>query len=364
MALATAIYLIATTKRDFWDFEVFRTAGVRVLGAEPLYRAEDDHYVFKYWPAFAFAVTPFALISAEAGKVLWFGGSIACLVGLIAISVHALPDRRRSAQALRWLTALFVGKFIVVEVVNGQTNSMLGLLAVLSVWLTQRESPKTAGALVGLAVFVKPYALLLLPWIAWASGARALAAAACVLIAGLLLPVSVYGWSGNLELLKAWYGIVTASTPENLLLAENISFASLWAKWVGPFAPAAWLALLTTVACLVAVGFVWWRRATVARPSYLEAGLLLLLMPLISPQGWDYVLLIAAPVYACLLDRFSLLPPPWRVVAALGMALTSFTIYDLVGRSAYQALTNAGAPAVGGILLFASAVHLRSRGLA
>jgi hypothetical protein len=87
-------------------------------------------------------------------------------------------------------------------------------------------------------------------------------------------------------------------------------------------------------------------------------------MPLISPQGWDYVLLIAAPVYACLLDRFSLLPPPWRVVAALGMALTSFTIYDLVGRSAYQALTNAGAPAVGGILLFASAVHLRSRGLA
>ena len=56
-----------------------------------------------------------------------------------------------------------------------------------------------------------------------------------------------------------------------------------------------------------------WRRARVSSPSYLEFGLLMLLVPLISPQGWDYVLLLATPAVVCLVDRFDEVTMPWRI---------------------------------------------------
>src|SRR5581483_12125139 len=77
VVVATAGYVYARHRRDFWDFEVYRTAGARVLAAQPLYQAEDLHYQFKYWPAFAFAMVPFARLSPEAGKVIWYALSVA-----------------------------------------------------------------------------------------------------------------------------------------------------------------------------------------------------------------------------------------------------------------------------------------------
>jgi hypothetical protein len=46
------------------------------------------------------------------------------------------------------------------------------------------------------------------------------------------------------------------------------------------------------------------RRRTVREPAYLEFGLLMLLIPLLSPQGWDYVLLVATPAVMILVDRW------------------------------------------------------------
>ena len=83
-------------------------------------------------------------------------------------------------------------------------------------------------------MFVKPYALVLLPWLAWTAGWRALVVFGLVLAAGLLLPAATYGWNGNLTLLHEWYRTVTDTTGPNLLGAETISFASMWAKWLGP----------------------------------------------------------------------------------------------------------------------------------
>ena len=43
----------------------------------------------------------------------------------------------------------------------------------------------------------------------------------------------VYGWTGNLDLLAAWFRTVTETTAPNLLVADNISLAAMWAKWIG-----------------------------------------------------------------------------------------------------------------------------------
>jgi hypothetical protein len=106
------------------------------------------------------------------------------------------------------------------------------------------------------------------------------------------------------------------------------------------------------------------RRSRVPAPAYLEFGLLMLLVPLISPQGWDYVLLVATPAVVCLMDRFSEMTPPWRAATAVAAGLMSFTIFDLLGRALYARLMAVSIVSVAALALFVSLAHLRARALA
>ena len=113
------------------------------------------------------------------------------------------------------------------------------------------------------------------------------------MLIGLALPATVYGWQGNLALLGDWYRTVTDTTPENLMYGQNISVTAMWTKWLGLGPPAVALGAATGLALVAVVVWVWAMRKRVAAPDYLEFALLLLLIPLLSPQGWDYMLLLA-----------------------------------------------------------------------
>ena len=106
------------------------------------------------------------------------------------------------------------------------------------------------------------------------------------------------------------------------------------------------------------------RRTAVAEPNYLEGAYFFVLVPLLSPQGWDYVLLVALPAYMCLVDRWRDTSHVWRAVAMIGFILTSFAFYDAMRRTLYFYLMERGCVSVGAVLIAASLVRLRWRGLA
>ena len=106
------------------------------------------------------------------------------------------------------------------------------------------------------------------------------------------------------------------------------------------------------------------RRRHVAEPNYLEGAYFFVLVPLLSPQGWDYVLLIALPAYMCLVDRWHELSPNWRAAALTGFFLTSFTIFDLLRRPLYTHLMQLAAVSVGAMLIAACLIRLRWRAVA
>ncbi len=363
MLVAAALY--RTKIRDeMVDFEVYRTAARRVLSAEPLYQPADEHYQFKYLPAFAVAMTPFALVDDQAARTIWFALSAGLLTAFLRWSVRGLPERRRSEPALLWLTALFMAKFYAHELTLGQTNILLGTLIVGALLASQVDAPRVAGVLIGLAAFVKPYALILLPWVIFSAGAAAATATLAVVAGGLVLPALIYGWTGNVQLLVNWFQTVTSTTTESLLLgADNVSLAAMWAKWLGMGAPAAALATLTTGAVLGLVATVWVRRQTVMNPDYLECALLMLLIPLLSPQGWDYVLLLGTPAVVFLIDRWSEVTQRWRIVTGVCLCLMGLTIFDIMGRTLYShfmALSGVSIAAVGTAVAL---THLRWRAL-
>jgi hypothetical protein len=359
-----AVLFLTKIRTEMVDFGVYRTAAARAVAAEPLYRADDGHYQFKYLPAFALAMAPFAAIEREAAQAIWFALSAGLLTAFVRWSVRGLPERRRSEPVLAGLAVLFMAKFYAHELTLGQTNILLGCLLAAALLAVQIDQPVVAGALIGVAAFVKPYALILLPWLAFTYGLSAALSCATVVLLGLVLPIVRYGWSGNLQLLAEWYRTVSASTVPNLTSADNVSLAAMWAKWLGPGGVAAGMTALSSLGAIALVATVWLRRLRVSSPDYLEFALLMMLIPLLSPQGWDYVLLLATPAVVCLMDRWPETGIGWRAACGLALVLMSFTLFDLMGRSLYADFMAHSIVTVAAVGVAVAAAQLRWKQLA
>jgi len=131
------------------------------------------------------------------------------------------------------------------------------------------------------------------------------------------LPMPLYGWSGTIDLHEIWWKTVTETTVPNLLNPDNVSLASMYAKWLGIGALSATLATVSALVLMIGAAIVFVRRRLVSAPEGLEGSLLLLLIPLLSPQGWDYVLLIATPAIIYLANYHDLLPARWRALTVV-----------------------------------------------
>jgi hypothetical protein len=343
------------------DFEVYWRAGARALAAEPLYRDADGHYQLKYLPAFAILAIPAGLLPLAPAKVLWFVASSGLIAVLLTFSLRLLPERRKPAWVLIVVTFVAMAKFYGHELILGQVNLLFAAIIVSAVLLLERRRSTLAGALVGFAVIVKPYAVLFLPWLAALRAGGALAAAAGGVVLALVGPAAIYGVQGTIDLHREWGRTVTGSTAPNLLNPDNVSLAAMFAKWIGPGAPAAWLSAALSLALLASAALVFLRRRAVSSPTGLEAALLLTLIPLLSPQGWDYVFLIATPAVMWIVNYDRDLPRPLRLLTWTALAVAGLTLYDVMGRRAYSAFMQSSAISVCFIVLIASLVVLRLR---
>ena len=100
-AAAVAAFGLGRLPGEMRDFEVYWTAAARALDAQPLYRAADGHFQFKYLPAFAVMAAPVALLPLPAARAAWFVASVVLLVALVWLSLRALPERRLRAGRAR-----------------------------------------------------------------------------------------------------------------------------------------------------------------------------------------------------------------------------------------------------------------------
>jgi glycosyl transferase family 87 len=346
------------------DFEVYWRAGGRAAAAEPLYREEDEHFRLKYLPAFAVLAIPAAMLPLPGAKAIWFGISVALIPVLLALSIGLLPTRHRPAWTLALITFVLMAKFYGHELVLGQVNVLFAVIVIAGVQLVASGRPVAAGLLFALAMIIKPYAVLFLPWLAAGRAMRALAVAAAGLLTALVLPMPLYGWQGTVALHRDWWRTVTESTAPNLLNADNVSLAAMYAKWMGSAGVATALAAGTSAALLAIAAATLFRRRGLARPEGLEAALLLTLIPLLSPQGWDYVFLIATPAIVFFVNYNRDLPAGLRVGAWFALVLVAFTLYDVVGKRAYSYFMAWSVVSVCYLVLFATVVVLRWRKIA
>src|SRR5260370_24372376 len=72
----------------------------------------------------------------------------------------------------------------------------------------------------------------------------------------LLLPVTRYGWDGNLRLLGDWWRTVTFTTAPNLTNPDNVSLGAMFTRWLGAGSAAPLLAAATGAILLVVTAIV------------------------------------------------------------------------------------------------------------
>jgi hypothetical protein len=303
-------------------------------------------------------------VSLESAKAFWFVASVVLLTTLIVASLRFLPDQRKHTWLLAGVTLAVMLKFYGHELVLGQMNALFAVIVAAAVLAARNGNEWAVGVLIALAIVVKPYAVIFLPWLLIRGRRVSIGAATAGTMLALALPAVIYGFKGDIELHRQWWNTVSASTAPNLTNADNVSIAAMWAKWIGPGTPATTLTAATSAVILALTAFVCLRRASLTFPDGLEAALLLTVIPLLSPQGWDYVFLVSTPAVMLLVNYGELMPSASRLVVRLALATIALSVYDVMGRAAYGRFMSLSVITVCYFVVIGGLWTLRRRGIA
>jgi alpha-1,2-mannosyltransferase len=337
LAAALALY-VGKLARKMPDFSVYHTAGRRFLAAEPLYRESDGHFQHKYPPFSALVFAPLGLMPRATARAVWFAVVLAALAASVLLS-RRLIDGSRPATTIVLLTVLVEAKFFGHELILGQVNAVLLCLMLAALHRLRARDDLSAGLLLAVASSVKPYALLFLPYLALRRRPKAMLWSGLGLAACSAAPILRYGLSGTRELYCRWRETLALSTPVLFTSQDNVSLFGFYAKWLGPEHPALQVAVMVSaLALLAAVAVAALSPTRDERGALaLDASMLLILMPLLSPLGWDYVFLWSTPGVLLLLASWSTFGRPARGLLDATLIVIGASAYDLLGREPYAA---------------------------
>jgi len=365
-----ALIFIFKIQEHMRDFEVNHTAGKRLRTGETLYQKEDGHYMFKYLPSSALFYLPLSFLPLSVAKAFWYSLVVFSIFALVYISYRILPTKNEKPKYLLVFTPLILAKFFLREIQLGQVNAVVGMVLLFMVWFLVSEKDKKrplndvyAGVLWGLALSLKPHSLIFLPYFILKKKWKSLLSGLGVLFFAFLITSFFYGFPGFITVLKEWAATLSRSTPGLFTSQDNMSLAALFMKWTGHrelsvvLAGAAVVLLAFLVLSLVLKG------RGVERAPVLECSVLLILIPLISPLGWDYTLLVSALGVMILIQSFFEYSKAWRVVLIVNFFIIAFSLFDILGRELYAKFMSSSVITINFLILIGYLSFLRFRKL-
>jgi hypothetical protein len=189
-----------------------------------------------------------------------------------------------------------------------------------------------------------------------------LALGLAVLSLAIFAPALSYGWKGNLIVLGEWRSSLAASTPSLLSSQDNVSLIGFLMKRTHDQS----VSLVVYGIILAALGglvlFLLHRGSRLSQSTVLDGFLLLALIPLISPLGWDYTFLCAAPAVMLICRHYDKYRPFWRGFLILNFLVISLSLYDLVGRGLYAAFMSSSIITLDFLALVGYLAYLRIKG--
>jgi hypothetical protein len=353
-------------KNDMIDFQVNYEAGKRLRMAETPYRFEDGHYMFKYLPSSAFLYLPLSYLSLDLAKGIWFFFTIFCSLTLFRLSFLLVPSTTEKSKWLMVIPPLILIKYFFREIDLGQINTLVTLILLIMIWHLEHQTEERrhkediyTGLLWGLAVALKPYALIFLPYFLLKSKWRTLLSGMCILSIAILIPSLYYGLSGNFIVLEEWISTLSQSTPTLLTTWDNISVIAFFSKWTGNPQLSFVLAVIFLFVLALLVLFLIIMGKRVEKAAVLECSVLLFLIPLASPLGWDYNLLMSILGLMIIVHNFPYYTKIWRVILFGNFLIIFFSVYDIIGKDLYSTFMSLSITTLNFLLLIGYLSFLR-----
>jgi Glycosyltransferase family 87 len=361
VALAILVGYRLRVRDAMVDFGVNYRAGQRLAAGEPLYPTTDGHYMFKYLPASALLYVPLSRLPLEAAKAAWFSISLLALAGSFLLVRRLVPLPHQPYVFI--ISGLVLAKYFLRELRLGQINILVTLVMLLTTRALAKDEIRqraAAGLLAGLATAMKPYSAVFFPYFLVTGNWTALASGMAALALAIVAPAMFYGWRQNVEVHQAWFTTLSQSTPR-LLGGDNVSVIAFFSKWLGN---STWALVASTI---VIAGLALLMLAVIRRGGHrrdravLECAMLLTLIPLISPLGWDYTFLMSLLAVALLINSFPLLGRSARVLFAVNFAVIALTLFDLMGRGPYAVYMQWSVTTVNFVMIVIALAYLRFR---
>lgn len=366
------IELFANKRFSVVDFEVYHRAAGRLWQSEDLYRpgelseGGDGHFRYKYAPTAALYFLPLAALPLKAAGILYWLLLSGVLVALLhALVRHAFP-RQYAIPAYRLpliplLAAGAVGVHIELELHLGQVNLLLAYAYMaLFMGYAEQKPHRWLSLLWAATLFVKPYALVFLPYFIWYRQGRLLQGLVFWTIILALAPLLFYGdWELWREQHRAWgQELLIQLQSKQTLNAEGVhtifSLAVRYTplRWL-PIDQAAWGKALVQLGILSGTALSWYyalrRHPFGMRSGQLLHGMLLTAWIPLLAQTDKNAYIFALPAVVALLLYWRSLAFGWKLTAALSIFLCGFNIRDLWGRAWAEYWDQLSLVAVGGL---------------
>lgn len=379
LLILSIIYLLCELKNHRFqqsDFHVYYTAAHRIIHGENLYRpVEDGFYRFKYSPVSAVFFIPFAIVPFPMAKVLyWLFLSLVICFGfyLSVLMVEPGFKRRenfRPINNLVLLSSLIVSVHFVRELELGQVNHLLLVAYLGTLYLFWKNKHLLSALLISASFFLKPFALIFLPWFllrknwkmcAYCLGTILAMGLVSVLFFGPLKAKSQYlGWMQELS--------IELSHKQDLLAKANHTVFSIIARYT----PLRFTPVITSsvhyyqLAILLGIGLVFIyiikkAEGLPGRSFLLEGAFLINCIPLLSFTSHNAFGFVELSVVV-VLYHFRRMSRGLKMTAVTGMALSGGNIYDLVGRKLWFVFNDLSLVGVGAMLLLATLVAIRHK---
>ena len=348
----------------YYDFEVYYKAGARVVAGENLYRPETDgFYEYLYSPPGALYFAPISLLPFPVAKVVyWVFLTTVVLLGFCLSVLLVCPEFRdvpsRSLNALLLVAAIVLGVHIQRELHLGQVNHLLLVMYLGMAWLFTRKRPVALAAIWAASIFIKPLALIFVPYFMVKRRYRELAWFVVIAALIFLLPLFFYGRTGFWDQYRGQIRTyetealqkVDVAAPGNYTLSSVIvRYSPLRLVSWPPARAAALSAVVVALACLAVLWLI--RRGRHVPDSHvLEFAALVALIPLLSATSYNAYGFLELAVFL-LLFRFRQLGPSARACAVAGMVLSGGNWSDLWGRRLWFVFDHLSLVAVGGLIL-------------
>lgn len=353
-------------KDEMIDFEVNYKAGERITRGETLYRVEDGHYQFKYSPFSSLFYIPLSYLPMDIAKGIWYLIVLLSTGFLLYISQRLLSSEGKNAWILPILTFLILARYFLRELQLGQINTLIAFLLILMIWLLNRGEKlssswgeKSAGLVWGLSTALKPYSLIFLPYFLIKKKWQALGFGLLFLALSLLIPSLFYGFRGNFEVLKEWQSSLSKSTPHLLDSQDNISIVAFFMKWTENLKLSIYLYGFVLIALALFLLYIILKGLKMNEALLLDCAIILVLIPLVSPLGWDYNLLFSALGIMITLHSFFKYPKFWRALLVTNFLVIFFSLYSILGRKLYADFMSLSIITINFTIIIAGLSYLR-----